>query len=215
MNGINGRMAAARGLVIAAAVFALPGLAAAGGEWSVVEVRGGTASFDAATNVSTISVHGKSSHLEARATVRDGSDGLALKAVEATLPAKSLVTGIGLRDEHMRKLVFTGADGSVPDITFVSRVVTCLPDAAKRQAACTVSGDLAIRGLLRPFTMLLTVRRDGAGFRAAGDGIVRLSAYGIPQPSQLGVRTRDDVTLHLDFTAQPAIVSSARLLPLK
>lgn len=211
VSRINGRMAATCGLVIAWAMFATRGVSATPDAWSVVEVRGGTASFDAATNISTISVHGKSSELDARATVREGSDGLALEAVEATLPVKSLATGMGLRDEHMRKLVFTNPDGSVPDITFVSREAACSPDAAKRQATCTVSGELAIRGILRPFTMTLIVSRAGAGFRAAGDGVVKLSTYGIQQPSQFGVRTRDDVRLHLDFMARPVNLSTARL----
>jgi polyisoprenoid-binding protein YceI len=204
-------MPATCGLVMASAIFAMRAISAATDASSVVEVRGGTASFDAATNIPTISVHGKSGALDARATVRDGGDGLALDAVEATLPVKSLTTGMGLRDEHMRKLVFTHSDGSVPDITFVSRETACSPDAAKRQATCTVSGDLALRGILRPFTMTLIVSRDGAGFRAAGDGVVKLSSYGIEQPSQLGVRTRDDVKLHLEFRARPADIRTARL----
>ena len=208
MKRINGRMAVTCGLVIASAMFATRGMSAAPDAWSVVEVRGGTASFDAATNISAISVHGKSSELDARASVREGSDGLALESVEATLPVKSLATGMGLRDEHMRKLVFTNPDGSVPDVKFMSKTATCAPDAAKRQATCTVAGELAIRGILKPFTMTLVVSRDGAGFRAAGDGIVKLSTYGIEQPSQFGVRTRDEVKLHMDFTARPVNMTS-------
>ena len=204
-------MAATCGLVMASAMFAIRGASAAPEAQSVVEVRGGSASFDLATNIATINVHGKSSELDARATVREGSDGLALETVEARLAVKSLTTGMGLRDDHMRKLVFTNHDGSVPDITFVSREAACSPDAAKRQARCSVSGELAIRGVQRPFTMTLIVSRDGAGFRAAGDGVVKLSTYGIGQPSQLGVRTRDDVKLHLDFTARAVPISTARL----
>jgi polyisoprenoid-binding protein YceI len=205
MNRINRSTAAMYGAIaIASALFAARGASAAADAWSIVEVRGGTAVFDAATNVSAITVHGKSTELDARASVREGSDGLALERVEATLPVKSLATGMGLRDEHMRKLIFTNPDGSVPDVKFVSREATCAPDASKRQAACTVSGDLAIRGILRPFTMALVVSRNGSAFRAAGDGIVKLSAYGIEQPSQFGVRTLDDVKLHIDFTARPA-----------
>jgi polyisoprenoid-binding protein YceI len=203
MNRIDKRMAAC-GLVMASAMVAARGVAAAPDAWSIVEVRGGNASFDAATNVSAISVHGKSTQLDARASVRDGSDGLVLESVEATLPVKSLATGMGLRDEHMRKLVFTNPDGSVPDVKFVSKNATCAPDAAKRHATCAVSGQLAIRGILRPFTMTLVVSREGNDFRAAGDGILKLSTYGIDQPSQFGVRTQDDVKLHLDFTARPA-----------
>jgi len=210
MNRFNRPMAATCGVVIASAMFATRAVSASP-EASVVKVRGGTASFDAATNVSAISVHGKSSELDGRARVREGSNGLALESVEATLPVKSLATGMGLRDQHMRKLVFTNSDGSVPDIKFVSRRAACSPDAAKRAAKCTVAGELAIRGILRPFTMTLIVSRDGSDYRAAGDGIVKLSSYGIEQPSQFGVRTRDEVKLHVDFTARPASNMSARL----
>ena len=45
----------------------------------------------------------------------------------------------------------------------------------------------------------------------AADGTVKLSAYGIEQPSQFGVHTLDDVKLHLDFTVRPVNVSTARL----
>jgi polyisoprenoid-binding protein YceI len=208
----NGRLVVTCGVVAAAAMFAARGVSAAPGDAAtLIEVRGGTATFDAATNVSAISVHGKSTALDARASVREGAEGLTVDAVQATLPVKTLVTGMGLRDEHMRKLVFTNADGSVPDVTFVSREATCSPDASHRQSTCTVSGELAIRGIAKPFSMTLTVSRDGTGFRAAGDGIVKLSTYGIEQPSQFGVRTRDDVKLRLDFTARPAPVSTARL----
>ena len=211
MNRINGRMVATCGLVIASAMFATRGVSAAPDAWSAVEVRGGTASFEAGTNVAAISVHGKSSELGARASVREGSTGLALEGVEVTLPVKSLETGMGLRDEHMRKLVFTNPDGSVPDVKFVSNEATCAPDAGKKQATCTVAGNLAIRGLKRPFTMTLLVSHDGAAFRAAGDGLVKRSAYGIEQPTQFGVKMHDEVKLHLDFTARPANNTTARL----
>jgi hypothetical protein len=60
-------------------------------------------------------------------------------------------------------------------------------------------------------SVLGIVSRENGGFRAAGDGIVKLSTYAIDQPTQFGVRARDDVKLHLDFTARPAGVSTARL----
>jgi len=59
-------------------------MSAAPDAWSIVEVRGGSASFDAATNISAIVVHGKSSELDARASVRDGADGLVQKSDKAS-----------------------------------------------------------------------------------------------------------------------------------
>jgi polyisoprenoid-binding protein YceI len=175
-----------------------------------LQVRGGTASFDAPTTVASINVHGKSTELDARASVRDGAEGLALESVEATLPVRSLATGMGVRDAHMRKLVFTGADGSLPDVTFVSRGAACAPDQSKRQSACVVWGELVIRGISRPFTMTLTVSRNGRTFHASGDGLLKLTAYGIEPPAEFGVRVSDAVKLHLDFTARPAVMATAQ-----
>src|SRR5262245_37364022 len=212
MIHINKQIAAACGVVIVS-LGATHSLPAAADVWSAMEVRSGTASFEVSTNVASITVHGKSTELDARANVHDGSSGLTVESAEATLPVKSLATGMSLRDEHMRKLVFTDADGNVPDLKFVSREAKYASEGTKRQLPCTVSGDLAIRGVLRPFAMTLTITGPPNGSRsvAAVDGCVNLSPYCIDHPSQSGVRTRDEVKLHLDFTARPANDTTAGL----
>jgi polyisoprenoid-binding protein YceI len=172
-----------------------------------VEVRGGTASFDVDTNLPALSVHGKSTSLEARGRVRQSSDGPVLEQIEAVVPVKTLATGMGLRDEHMRKYIFTTSDGQTPDVRFVAGKATCAKGTGS-QRICQLAGDLTIRGTARPFAMALKVTEDGGSFHASGDGIVKLSAYGIPQPSQLGVHTSDEVKLKLDFTARPAPVAT-------
>jgi polyisoprenoid-binding protein YceI len=175
---------------------------------TAVEVRGGTAAFDAATNVSAIGIHGKSAALEGRARVRDGAKGFQIQQLEARVPVKTLNTGMGLRDEHMRKHVFTTADGQLPDLRFSSRTSSC--SGSDKQATCEVKGELAMRGTAKPFTITLKVTRESGSFRAVGDGIVKLSTYGIPAPSQLGVTVVDDVKLHLDFVARTAVGTLAQ-----
>ena len=176
--------------------------AAQSGE-TAVEVRGGTAAFDAATNVSAIAIHGKSAALEGRAKVRDGANGFEIQQLEASVPVKTLNTGMGLRDEHMRKHVFTTADGQLPDLRFSAQTSTC--SGSDKQATCDVKGELTMRGTAKPFTITLKVTRESGSFRAVGDGVVKLSAYGIPAPSQLGVTVVDDVKLHLDFVARTTV----------
>ena len=76
-----------------------------------------------------------------------------------------------------------------------------------------MSGTLAIRGTPRPFAIDLKVTGGGDTFRAVGDGVVSLSAYGIDRPSQLGVKTADEVKLRFDFTAKQstrAVATSGR-----
>jgi polyisoprenoid-binding protein YceI len=174
-----------------------------------VEVRAGTATFDAETNIGAISVHGKSSDVRGRAVVRQAGEALVLEQVEAVMAVKSISTGMGLRDEHMRKYVFTTTDGQVPDVTFTSDRSECA--AGGSDSTCQVTGSLAIRGTPRPFAIALKVQKAGDGYKAKGDGIVKLSAYGIERPSQLGVKTTDEVKLHLEFTARPAASAAADL----
>jgi hypothetical protein len=65
-----------------------------------------------------------------------------------------------------------------------------------------------IRGTAKPFVIALKVTENNGTYRATGDSIVKLSTYGIEKPSQLGVRTEDEVKLKLDFTARPAPVAT-------
>jgi len=173
------------------------------GEPSVVEVKNGTAVFEVGTNVGAINVHGKSNDLTARLKMRQAPDGAVLEGIEAAVPVKSLGTGMGLRDSHMRKYVFTTPDGQVPDLRFSADKAVC-SKAEARQSTCELSGNLAIRGTERPFTVVLKVSEESGTLRAVGDGKVTLSAYGIERPSQLGVTTDDDVKLRFDLTARQA-----------
>jgi len=196
----------ARSIVLPAiVVLALAGTAAAqtAGDASLVEVKNGTAAFEVGTNVGAISVHGKSNDLTARLRMRQSPDGAVLEGIEAAVPVKSIGTGMGLRDSHMRKYVFTTADGQVPDLKFSADKAVCSKGEG-RQSTCQLSGNLAIRGTERPFSIVLKVSEDGDTLRAVGDGTVTLSAYGIERPSQLGVTTEDDVKLRLDLTAKQA-----------
>ena len=188
-----------------AAAQSIPGQT--GDRAAVVDVLGGSAIFDAGTNISAINVHGKSTNLGGRAQIRQAGDVITIEQMEARLAVKTITTGMGLRDEHMRKYVFTTADGQTPDVKFSGKQAAC-SKTGSNQSTCDVTGDLSIRGTARPFSISLKVTEDHDSYRASGDGVVKLSAYGIPQPSQLGVHTDDEIKLRLDFTARPAPVAT-------
>jgi polyisoprenoid-binding protein YceI len=165
-----------------------------------VAVDGGTASFVVNTTVPALSVKGKSSALRAHVRLQHNADGLELEDIQAVLPVKSLVTGMSLRDEHMRRYIFTTSDGKTPDVQFDAAKGTCAATTGKpNEITCQIQGTLAIRGVARPFTLPLKVHEDGAAFRAAGDSTVKLSDYGIEQPSQFGVKTSNEIQLHIEF----------------
>lgn len=169
-------------------------------EASMVEIRG-SATFNSTTSVPAISIHGKSTALEGRARIRHEGDSLVVEQLEAVVPIRTLSTGMSLRDEHMRKQVFTTPDGALHDVRFVADRVVCA-GASGTNRTCQLSGQLTIRGIARPFEIALAVKSDGAEFRAVGDGMTKLSTYGIAAPSQLGVTTMDDVKLHVDFVVK-------------
>ena len=56
----------------------------------------------------------------------------------------------------------------------------------------------------------LKIRAEGTAFRATGESAVKLSDYGIEQPSQFGVKTADEIQLHIEFSAKegPAKIAS-------
>ena len=163
-------------------------------------VDNGAASFVADTNVPAVSIKGKSTALKANVSASRDSQGIHIEKIEAALPIKTLQTGMGLRDEHMRKYIFTTSDGKTPDMLFQAEDVTC-PSGA--QTTCAVKGNLTIRGVPHAFEMPLKLKEDGDGFKAAGESTVKLSDYGIEQPKQFGVRTEDAVKVHLEFAARP------------
>lgn len=192
------------GLILIGGAFVCSTAAAGanGSDDALIDVNQGTVSFEVATNVPALRVHGKSNSVAARARIAAGPNGMVIEQIEATLPVRSLETGLGLRDEHMRKYIFTTASGEVPDLQFSSERAECLKSDSSQKPACTVTGTLAIRGTAKPFVMTLTISENNGSMRASGQGIVKLSDYGIDQPSQLGVRTTDEVKLKLELTAR-------------
>jgi polyisoprenoid-binding protein YceI len=119
---------------------------------------------------------------------------------------KSLTTGMKVRDEHMRKYIFTTPDGQVPDVDFNADHATCSANGSSADFSCQVSGALTIRGVSHKFATSLNVKQQSSGdsvtFRAAGDGVVKLSDYGIAAPSQFGVSATNEVKLYLSFAAR-------------
>jgi polyisoprenoid-binding protein YceI len=164
-----------------------------------VPVESGLVAFSVGTNVSAVSVHGKAS--AATGVVRARRDGAQVRIEEVTvlLPVEALTTGMSLRDEHMKKYIFTTADKKTPELRFSSGTVSCVLDSN-----CKVAGTLSIRGLERPFSISLKVKAAGAGYRAVGDSVVKLSDYGIERPSQFGVRCSDEVKIHIHFHGKGA-----------
>jgi polyisoprenoid-binding protein YceI len=175
---------------------------------SVVQVNGGVVTFDATTNISAVTVHGKADALKAHVRIHRDNAQLVVDQVSATVPVSALSTGMGLRDDHMKTHIFTTSNGQTPDLVFTGENLVC-PVAAGKEAACNVNGKLAIRGTEKPLSLTLKVKSDGnQGYRAAGDGVVKLSDYGIERPSQFGVQVEDKVKIHIEFLGKETVESA-------
>ncbi|MDQ6678229.1 MAG: YceI family protein [Acidobacteriota bacterium] len=169
-----------------------------------VEVESGMASFSLSTNVPAIEVSGKSKAVQAHVVMHSEASGIVAERIEARMPIKSLQTGMALRDEHMRKMIFTTPAGDTPDLRFEGGKTECPGAGPGHDTPCTIAGILTLRGVSHAFTIAMKVRLDNGGtsFRAIGDGVVKLSDYGIEQPSQLGVKGSNDVKLRLDLSGK-------------
>ena len=184
--------------------------AASGGQPAAVEIQSGMVSFEATTNMPGVEVKGKSNALSAHVEIARDNNSLVLQEIRATLPVKTLATGMKVRDEHMRKYIFATADGKEPDLQFRADPVSC-QNAASHEFNCPISGTFSMRGVERPFSMQLRVKEQGgfAAFRAAGDAVLKLSDYGIEPPSQFGVKPSNEVKFHLDLSAKQTLAVSS------
>jgi len=185
--------------------------AAAGGSIGKEETLdvSGVTEFEAPTIMPAVSVKGKSSSLQGHATVERETDGLLLEHIEMWAPVKTLGTGMAVRDEHMRKLVFTTADGQAPDLRFESEKAVCSLRGGQ-EFACQLAGSLSIRGISRPFAVSLKVKQaGGSAFKASGEAIVKLSEYEIVPPTQFGVKISNEVKLRLELVSKQRPVESA------
>lgn len=167
------------------------------------EVQGGTVKFVANTNLSAISVHGQSAEMTAELELRKSGNQTAVDGVQARIDPTTFSTGMSLRDSHMRSKIFTDSQNQLPPMVFVAGKSVCPALEAGKDESCSLDGQLSLRGISKPFTVTLKIRNDGkGGYRATGDGALKLSAFGIEPPCQLGVCVKDEVALHFEFQAR-------------
>jgi polyisoprenoid-binding protein YceI len=184
---------------------------AAGGSLAKVETYdvSGVTEFEAPTNMPAVSVKGKSNSLQGSVMVSRNADGILLEHLEVWAPVKTLATGMGVRDEHMRKQVFTTAEGQTPDLRFGADKAVCSMRSGQ-EFTCAVTGNLSIRGLARPFSMSLKVKQAGqSAFKAVGDAVVKLSDYEITQPTQFGVKLSNEVKLRFELASKQRAFENA------
>jgi polyisoprenoid-binding protein YceI len=172
---------------------------------SIVKITSGVATFDSTTNMPGIGVKGRSNSISGEVSIVRNANGLLLQSINATVPVKTLATGMKVRDEHMRKMIFETAAGDEPDLRFIAESGSCAQRGSDREFACSLSGILQIRGIAKPVDVSLRVKEQSASsdnFKVDGDGSLKLSDYGITPPTQFGVSLANEVKFHLELTGK-------------
>ena len=112
---------------------------------------------------------------------------------------RTLDTGIGLRNEHLRENYLEVTKGPGFDTATLSEIDLkgFNPDAPAGKGSFT--GALTLHGVTKPVTGAVDVRQSGAGLRVKAAFPVNLADYSIRKPRYLGVGVKDTVTVEGAF----------------
>lgn len=121
---------------------------------------------------------------------------------------RSLDSGIGLRNEHLRDnyLEVGKGDGYQQAVLSDLRLEG---DAATVQGRTGFSGRLRLHGTTREVKGQADVHRDGGSVRVDASFPVTISDYGIPKPQYLGVGVRNEVQVKVSLVATPAAAAAS------
>jgi polyisoprenoid-binding protein YceI len=114
-------------------------------------------------------------------------------SVVVDVPLTNLVTGIALRDQHMKEKYLEVAK-------FPDAVLTVARSAIKVPAGgADAQGTLKLHGQARPVTVRYDAAADGDGLVVHGKLHIKMDEYGITIPSYLGVTVKPDVDVVAAF----------------
>jgi polyisoprenoid-binding protein YceI len=112
---------------------------------------------------------------------------------------RTLDTGIGLRNEHLRENYLEVGKGPGFDAATLSEIDLDKfnPDAPEGKGSFT--GLLTLHGVTKPVTGVVDVRQAGAGLRVKASFPVDLATYSIRKPRYLGIGVKDIVQVEVAF----------------
>jgi len=133
------------------------------------------------------------------ATVIFDADNPENSKLTVTLPVKDIDTGVPAWDEHIKEEGFFDL-ANYPEVTFVSTDINQIKDGHG-----TLTGDLTIKGVTKPFTLTGTINKVGKHFRSGVD-MFGVSAKGQLKRSDFGVDkyapSADDIEIMIEVEFQ-------------
>lgn len=121
--------------------------------------------------------------------------------LKVTLPTADIDTGVPVFDEHITSADFFDVE-NFPEVTFVSTNIEQLADGYG-----TLTGNLTIKDVTKPFTLTGTVNKVGKNFRSGVD-MFGVSATGKLKRSDFGIDKyapmADDIEITVEVEFQKA-----------
>jgi len=132
------------------------------------------------------------------ATVTFDADNPENSKLTVRLPVKDIDTGVPVFDDHLRAEGFFDVENH-PEITFTSTNISQITDGYG-----TLTGDLTIKGVTKPFTLTGTVNKVGKHFRSGVDmfgisatGHLKRADYGLDRYLPVGADV--DISVEVEF----------------
>jgi hypothetical protein len=117
---------------------------------------------------------------------------------------RTLDTGIGLRNSHMRDRYLEVQRGERFERAVLSELRLAAPDVVSTGGETAFTATLLVHGVSRPVTGAAQLSPRGAAMRVQASFPLSLAEFEIPSPRYLGVGVRDRVTVHVSFVAIPS-----------
>ena len=118
---------------------------------------------------------------------------------ELAVDLKTLDSGIGLRNTHMRENYLEVGKGESFDRAVLSEIALGGGDVATVSGSTTFTGMLQLHGTKKAVSGQARVTRSGSDVRVEASFPVSLPDFGIAEPRYLGVGVKDQVQVRVKF----------------
>jgi len=143
------------------------------------------------------SFEARASELAGEVALEAGSPGAVAGALAMDL--RTLQTGIGLRDAHMRDKYLEVGRGTSFAVSTLDHIRLTGVDPVRLAGKGGFEGMLRLHGRERPVVGVADIQRTGEGFRVQATFPVTLSEFEIEHPTYLGVGVGEVVTVTARF----------------
>jgi polyisoprenoid-binding protein YceI len=119
--------------------------------------------------------------------------------IVVTVPLANLVTGIGLRDKHMKEKYLEVGKYPTAVLT-VARSALKVP-ANGETVEADAQGSLQLHGQTKPVSVHYQSKGEAGGLPTRGSFHVNIKDFGMEIPSYLGVTVKPDIDVNASFRA--------------